>query len=213
MNLIDLDPGLTTKLEVDRVSALCWQAREILGAFMLEANDLEPDENSPPPDSYEDDEADPGLMVHETNLVPLPNGLLAFFSNRPYILGDDGFYYPYPRPGYVTIHVQSDYDPIEMDLSLCDQIVFQVPHDITDDPMADATEPAIYQGFGFEEYQRIDRSRKQLAVVRRLLIYMRNDLLAKVLNDNGYWQDTYLSQTPQPSMAVLLEEQFGSSES
>jgi hypothetical protein len=207
MSNINFEEGYLPKLENSPTDLVCWRAREILGAYMLEGIDvaIETIPDAAPEEEYDDyTEFDDDAILHETTYVEINDGQRLNISNRPFIEDRFGKLHAYTWPGYIAIHIENKDAPPTYsppDKNECDQIIFRLPH-------ADSEEDAaIFRGFDMNEESRIDNYAIELVAVIELLETVRSLYLEIITSEEGYWQSTYLSQTPE-DIEFALSQQF-----
>jgi len=190
---------------------VCWRAREILGAYMLEGIEIanEPIPYAAPEEEYDQNyekhaEIDDDAILHETTYVEINDGQRLNISNRPFIEDKFGKLHSYTWPGYIAIHIEDKGTPPTFgppDKSGCDQIIFRLPHADSEE------EAAIFRGFDMNEESRIDKDEIELVAVIELLEIVRSLYIEIITSEEGYWQGTYLSQTPE-DIELGLSYQF-----
>jgi len=207
MSNINFGDGYFPKFENSFTDSVCWRAREILGAYMLEGVDVAIEEipDAAPEKEYEEySEFDDDAILHETTYVDINDGQRLNMSNRPFIVDRFGELHAYTWPGYIAIHIENkDVPPTYSppDKNACDQIIFRLPH-------ADSEEgAAIFRGFDMNEESRIDIDPIEQVAIMELLETIRSIYLEIITSEQGYWQSTYLSQTPE-DIDFALSNQF-----
>jgi hypothetical protein len=195
MSNINFEESYLPKFENTPTDLVCWKAREILGAFMLEGIDVM-DGTTPdaaPADDVENYDVDDAAILHETTYIEINDGQRLNMSNCPFIEDQFGKLHSYTWPGYIAIHIEDkDVPPTYSppDKAKCDQIIFRLPHADTDEPAA------IFRGFNMNEESRIDIDKIELAAIADLLETISLAYVEIITSEEGYFQGTYLSQTP-----------------
>lgn len=196
MSNINFEESYLPKFENTPTDLACWRAREILGAFMLEGVDVA-DESIPdaaPEDYVEYLNVDDDAILHETTYIEINDGQRLNLSNRPFIEDKFGKLHSYTWPGYIAIHIEDKDAPPTYsppDKATCDQIIFRLPHADTEEPAA------IFRGFDMNEESRIDIDEIELASIADLLETISLMYVEIITSEEGYFQGTYLSQTPE----------------
>ncbi|MEI9913907.1 MAG: hypothetical protein WDN66_02795 [Candidatus Saccharibacteria bacterium] len=194
----------------DPVTELCWRARQVLGGHMLDAVDVRGEDYEKQIEAYdagaidispiEDDEEEFPVM-HETAAVTINDRQQANLSNRPFLLDGSDQIIQYTSPGFVALHIEPwglEYSQTPTSLDGCDQVIFKLPHDLVE-------EAAIYRGFSLDEDNQIDHLTKEVHSLEDFLGNLNKSLIDLMVSNQGYWDVTYLSQTPEPSLDLLLE--------
>ena len=212
MSDISFSESYLPNFENDPVVLACYKAREILGAFMLEGIDVALEE-IPEAAEYSEIEVfdvdgeifvEDDAILHETTYIEINDGQRINISNRPFIVDNENNLHSYTWPGYVAIHIEfkdapPTYSPPKLEDS--DQIIFRLPYAGSPD------DAAIFRGFDMTPESRIDTDPVELAAVIELLEMIRFSYIQIITSEEGYWQSTYLSQTPE-DIEFALSNQF-----
>jgi hypothetical protein len=153
--------------QLDLIADNCRLARRVLAVYMGEACDIEVDDDgSDVPDlMYEGDGN--GLVIHDTEPVPISAQYQVSLSNVPLIRDLGGGYIPFTHSGYVSLRAEDREQPAQSGVPTYDegrdQIIFHLPR-----PGHNPAE--IFRGYSLESSAQIlPHKTRQLHRIKHVL--------------------------------------------
>ncbi len=204
MRELQIDLTVLPAANADTITTLCFEAREILAAYMEQGIDLEEYQEAidiEPVDLIAtDNDDDDGQVVHETAPVPINSHQHVYLSNVPYTYDMQGRPVPLTEPGYVALRdtVISE-DPAHGPRADAAQLIFRLP--------APQMQPAaIYEGWSLEEAEQVTALHtRKLSMIGDLLQVVRVGLRHAVATDQMAYDELYHSTVPRPAVSASFE--------